>query len=628
MIKTKNKRTSVRMRILRLSLITVLVAILALSGVIAMQLDYVSTQAYKNEISSLSVAYANTVQASASNIRMQIEAAANNEVINTETDTAKLKEELTKLATTTNFKDFSIAETTGKTLNETDISDREYFQKALAGETYISRPVIRKTDNSTVIMVATPMTNGKILYGALASDALSTGLSSEFLGQGGLVHIVDKYTEVMASSDTAAIGTVIELGFELKPGSRELGNNLIAQYLQIDGTDGWGAIVVGNLTDAHSVVGECLMISLTFGVILSIAAIVVSLKISKKIVTPISTTTNRLELLAKGDLTSPVEVFNRRDETENLSKALQRVCHEMNKYVSNIVETTDQMANGDFSYSQRTEFLGNFESIPQSFSKIHDVLKETIINLNTSSDNVRSGSDQIASSAQMLAEGTTRQATATDELTSTIANISDAVDHTAKGAEEASNLSSQCATLMQEQDTAMNNMLDAMTTIEQKSEAISNVIKAIEDIAFQTNILALNASIEAARAGEAGKGFAVVASEVGNLAQKSAQSADSTKELIMSTLDAVKIGSQMANDTAEALKKVTKLSEQSATLVKNIAEDADKQAEALKQATQGIEDISQVIQQNSATAEQSAASCEELSAQAQTLAEQVSKLKV
>lgn len=234
----KKRATSVRMRIMRLALISVGVAILAMSGVLVMQLDYASTRAYKSEIESLSVAYNNTVMANAGTIRKQIEAAARNEIINTETDVTKLKAELAKLAETTSYKDFSIAETSGKTLNDTDISDREYFQKALAGETCISSPVVRKTDNSIVIMTATQMENGKILYGAVAQDALSQGLSSDLLGEGGVVYVVDDEYNVVASSNIEQIGSKLEYNEPLKKGSRDLGNNLCAYFNTIEGQNG------------------------------------------------------------------------------------------------------------------------------------------------------------------------------------------------------------------------------------------------------------------------------------------------------------------------------------------------------------------------------------------------------
>ncbi|MGN0699953.1 MAG: methyl-accepting chemotaxis protein [Oscillospiraceae bacterium] len=178
------------------------------------------------------------------------------------------------------------------------------------------------------------------------------------------------------------------------------------------------------------------------------------------------------------------------------------------------------------------------------------------------------------------------------------------------------------------QGREMEEMLSAMDKIQTQAEAISNVIRTIEDIAFQTNILALNAAIEAARAGEAGKGFAVVADEVRNLASKSAESANSTKSLISSTIDAVENGSGIAHKTAETLNSVIKLSQESADIVADISKAAEQQAEAVKQVTIGIERISQVIATNSATAEQSAASCEELSAQAQILKEQIDRLKI
>ena len=328
------------------------------------------------------------------------------------------------------------------------------------------------------------------------------------------------------------------------------------------------------------------------------------------------------------NLSNPNSDFQfKNNEIGTLADNLMNSKKELNEYVRDIVSVLESMAQGDFSKQPSMNYVGDFKAIEDAFNTIRSNLGAIITNVSDSADSVASGASQMANGTQTLADGTQRQATAVDELSATVSGISNEINKTAENAQSASNLSTECADIMKLQTQRMGDLMNAMEIVEKKSEDIANIIKAIEDISFQTNILALNASIEAARAGEVGKGFAVVATEVGSLAAKSAESANSTKEIIENTLKAVAESVKIANEAAEAIRNVTEKSAESAALVSSIAEASAAQAKALGQANDGISDISSVIQMNSATSEQSAASCEELSSQAAILQEQIAQLK-
>ena len=171
-------------------------------------------------------------------------------------------------------------------------------------------------------------------------------------------------------------------------------------------------------------------------------------------------------------------------------------------------------------------------------------------------------------------------------------------------------------------------MMTAMDDITEKASQISKIVKAIEDIAFQTNILALNAAVEAARAGAAGKGFAVVADEVRSLAAKSAEASQSTAVLIGSTVESVSNGTKVLAETAETLNIVVEGSRSASELASRIAQAAASQASAVTQISQSIEQISGVVNTTSSTAEESAAASQELSGQATLLSNQLEHFRL
>lgn len=392
-----------------------------------------------------------------------------------------------------------------------------------------------------------------------------------------------------------------------------------------------GAYFAGYITaKADGELIKSILVSLGVLIIVCSGIAVLLFRVMKKLVRkPVAEVVNICGQLRSGELNAPDSAFRfSGDEMGDIAENLTEAKHTLSSYVDDISRVLSQMGTGDFSAQPSMEYVGSFEEINRSFRSIKETLSNVILSMNSSASNVTAGSQQMADGSQILAEGTTHQATAVDKLSSTISGISDNISKTAENSGRASGLSDNCAQQMMHQSEDMERLLEAMDKIQKQSEAIAQVITSIEDIAFQTNILALNAAIEAARAGEAGKGFAVVADEVRNLASKSAEFANSTRNLIASTIEAVDNGSDIAKQTAETLRQVTELSQESAKLVADISVAAEEQANAVRQVTAGIDQISRVIATNSATAEETAASCEELSAQARLLNEQVEKLHV
>ncbi len=288
-------------------------------------------------------------------------------------------------------------------------------------------------------------------------------------------------------------------------------------------------------------------------------------------------------------------------------------------YIEEMSGVLNEIASGNLDITLRLEYKGEFERLKTALDNITSSLNKTLSEIDFAADQVATGADQVSSGAQALAAGSTEQAGSIEELLATINEISGAIRENAAKSERVSQSMNSIGGEANLSNERMNHMLDAMKDITDNADQISNIIKTIEDIAFQTNILALNAAIEAARAGEAGKGFAVVADEVRNLASKSAEASQNTSALIGKTMEAVENGSQIANQTAESLGTVVRNIGEIVTAIDDISAISLNQAEAVNQVTAGVDQLSSVTQNNSASSEQSAAAAEELAGQASTM---------
>jgi methyl-accepting chemotaxis protein len=239
--------------------------------------------------------------------------------------------------------------------------------------------------------------------------------------------------------------------------------------------------------------------------------------------------------------------------------------------------------------------------------------------LKTGSDQVTSASSQVAESSQQMASGASEQASSLEETSASLEQMSSMTRQNADNANKANSTATEASEAAQKGQEAMQRMSEAIQRIKSSSDETANIIKTIDEIAFQTNLLALNAAVEAARAGDAGKGFAVVAEEVRNLAQRSAEAAKNTSNLIAGAQDNADNGVQVCSDVADILEQIANGVKQVTTLVAEVTAASNEQAQGIDQINTAVAQMDQVTQSNAASSEEAASASEELSAQAQEL---------
>lgn len=405
------------------------------------------------------------------------------------------------------------------------------------------------------------------------------------------------------------------------------GRNHIVTASPILGTD-WTAVVA---CDAKEFLGNAFIAVLVMIITTTISFVVGALVISKfvkRIIVPLNAINGKILDMEQGKLSGDAIEVHTGDELETLADAVNSMTTYTNTIIKDIEAVSAKLAAEDLTAEPAADYIGDYAPIKSALYGIINSTSDVIRQIGASSKLVSDGSSKMSDNSTTLSQAATEQAATVEELNASIVEISSNISANADSAGKAKVLADDCMKIVNEGNVKMTDMLHAMEEINETSSQIANIIKTIEDISFQTNILSLNASIEAARAGEAGKGFAVVAGEVGQLAGKTAEAAKNTTALIKTSLTAVENGTVMANETAKMLSKIVSETDDTAKVIDKIAAASQEQADSVKQILVGMDQISTSVQMTSGSSAECAASAEELSGQAKVLLDLVQRFKI
>lgn len=533
-----------------------------------------------------------------------------------------------------------------------NVFEKDWYQSGIQSEQFLLGPVYKDADTGNYVVSLSSQLKDAAgnVRGVAAADlylnAISGIVSSIRLERTGGIFLVDGLTNmIIGHADASFAGTELKAqggmyqavansisnsATGLVSYTQENGDQIYLNIAHVPGTDWLAVAYVPHNEVLEELNGLTRHMMALAALALILLTVLILLLVRKSIVKPVQRIDHAAQRIADGYLNEEI-TYASHDELGALAENFNRTAVRLKGYVGYIEEISDvlnEIAQGRLNFELTLDYTGEFAKIRDALLHISASFNDTLHQINVAAQQVAAGSEHVSGGAQALSQGATEQASAVEELAATIAEIS---SHVERNAENAFRASAQVQETAQELETGkmqMQQMTVAMTDIHQSSGKIKNIMKTIEDIAFQTNILALNAAVEAARAGAAGKGFAVVADEVGSLAGKCQEASQNTGELITQTLKAVQNGSAIVQDTSSSLERIIDSSEKSVQIVQEISEASKEQAQSIEQINLGITQIEAVVQSNSATAEQSAAASEQLSAQAQMLNDLTSRFRL
>lgn len=529
---------------------------------------------------------------------------------------------------------------------EAGLKDMNWYQPLITGKSVvIAEPYLDPATGEEIVSVVSPVfaADGGTVAGMFGFDinmlTMNELLSGIKVEEKGYIELLSNSSDYIYSKDSSANGKNVEdldITEEYKRkvhdkyngdfNFRYKGNELTSVFCNSE-TTGWLAIATLPLAEVNATRNNLIAVLAVLSVVVLGILIFAVLVLVRNMMRPLTTISSDMEAFSQGELDVDI-TFESRDEIGRMAGSVRDSVHSLKALIENVSHVLGQLSKGNLNLTAEGEYIGDFRSIRDSLEQIIDSLNSTLGQIDASAEMVSGGAEQVAAGSQTLAQGASEQAETVEKLAVSVQEISQQIKKNAEGASHANGRVTVIEKEALQSSRRMKDMLDAMREIKETSRRIVKINKTVEDIAFQTNILALNASVEAARAGAESRGFAAVADEVRNLAEMSSEASKSTALLLAASLDAVTNGSEVAAETAASLDDVVRGVQELSESMDKISAASGEQAHAIELVTQGIGKISDIVQMNSATAEESAAASEGLSAQAQLLKELTGKFQL
>lgn len=456
------------------------------------------------------------------------------------------------------------------------------------------------------------------VVGVYKYDALNDVISNINLGKNGTAYMVNQNRLVTGHPEQSVVLEEKTLS-EISGGSEEDinrvtigetgateysddGTRMLAAFSPIRGTQ-WALVIQVPKADYNHIINGAMLVAVLCTLAVLIVSILLVLRLARSISRPLKGVTDRMVALSDGDLHTEVVSVHSGDELEVLAKTLNTTVESINHYISDIQQVLTQIADGNLGVEPQMDYKGDFTLIRGSLSSIIQSMNTTIAGFRSAAGRLADMAEELSGQSGQLHAASLEQNQSAEALVLEVSHVKEQLANVTESSSQTRAKTEEITRRIETANTKMAALSGAMDDISSHAREITKIAKAIEDIAFQTSILALNASVEAARAGSAGSGFAVVADEVQQLAARSSEAAQSATSMVENTRAIISTGVELNVDTAESLKAISDVSSQISEISDRLVEAVQGQENALSVMEDRIGTISGIADRNLQNAE-------------------------